>query len=894
MAPETAVKAPLQQRALALAKRHWDWAVVAVLAVYMLVVRLKPADDFNSERGVFFIGTDPYYHARHVTYSVENFPRTLQYDPMTQYPIGTDPGQFGTLFDQLGAALAWLAGLFVDGGEPSQETLLDVFVAYPAILGALAVVPIYLFARAWLGRAGGLVAAVVAALLPGEWLVRSLAAYVDHHVLEAVLSTLAVWATLVAVRAWERSGVTVTEVQREPKALWDPARGRHALFVSFGAVIAFWLYLAAWPSGVLFIGIVGVWILLDTLFERARGLDPSPVVLTGVVVFLPLFFLLLFQDRCDRCADFSALNYTWMQPVSALLVALASAALGALALVWDRRTLPRWAYPAAAVGVVLVGLLVVRLALPQLWGNTLSGFSWITGIGVADTRLTIAEAQPPGIDRMYNEFGLLFYTAMAGFAGVLVSALRGMRRADTLVVVWAVLATSAAFTQARFLYYLAVIVALLNAELYTKLVAGYRALARAMSSTKGKKGARAKSEGSDQQLAMNAHAFAAVVLVLALLPVNVLGTEGCQGANAWTLADCFAPGEEVLWHRPLVWMKDNTPPVGLSLSEQYDEPPRGQRFDYPEGAYGVLSWWDYGHQIEFEAERPPVANPFQQQAPLASQIFTAPSEGEALALLDDYLGPENTVRYVVIDDAMASTKFTAITIWAGVDDVYSSGGRKRIELPEGGSLELPVIGPRVERMFLIDLYYSDGNGLDHFRLVQESPIFTATGNRGRVTEEGFRFHNYNTILTRASAPDFLDQFGTLNYHSGPRALPAGERIVYDVRTASSVKVYERVEGAVINGEAPPGSEVVVEVPLSVAASGRTFIFERTVTADDEGRFEARVPYSTTEPVPISRGGTNTGVVATGPYAVRTDEGITTVHVPDRAVLEGGEVRVGTG
>ena len=32
---------------------------------------------------------------------------------------------------------------------------------------------------------------------------------------------------------------------------------------------------------------------------------------------------------------------------------------------------------------------------------------------------------------------------------------------------------------------------------------------------------------------------------------------------------------------------------------------------YPASAYGVMSWWDYGHDIEYVAQRIPNANPFQ-------------------------------------------------------------------------------------------------------------------------------------------------------------------------------------------------------------------------------------------------------------------------------------------
>ncbi|MCK4961642.1 MAG: hypothetical protein KAS19_04105, partial [Anaerolineales bacterium] len=78
-----------------------------------------------------------------------------------------------------------------------------------------------------------------------------------------------------------------------------------------------------------------------------------------------------------------------------------------------------------------------------------------------------------------------------------------------------------------------------------------------------------------------------------------------------------------------------------------------------ESAYGVMSWWDYGHWITRIAHRIPNANPFQSGAPDAAQFFTAQDELSANEMLDE-LGS----KYVIIDFEMAMTKFHAIATWA--------------------------------------------------------------------------------------------------------------------------------------------------------------------------------------------------------------------------------------
>jgi len=56
-------------------------------------------------------------------------------------------------------------------------------------------------------------------------------------------------------------------------------------------------------------------------------------------------------------------------------------------------------------------------------------------------------------------------------------------------------------------------------------------------------------------------------------------------------------------------------------------------FQYPDTAYGNMSWWDYGYWIEVIGRKIPNANPFQAgigggptHAPGASTFFTSQSE----------------------------------------------------------------------------------------------------------------------------------------------------------------------------------------------------------------------------------------------------------------------------
>jgi dolichyl-diphosphooligosaccharide--protein glycosyltransferase len=110
------------------------------------------------------------------------------------------------------------------------------------------------------------------------------------------------------------------------------------------------------------------------------------------------------------------------------------------------------------------------------------------------------------------------------------------------------------------------------------------------------------------------------------------------------------------WHDALVWLRANTPEPLPNAT--YTEVVSAN-YTYPDSAYGVLSWWDYGYFITYIAHRIPNANPGGMGYKDAGMFFTSGNESEANGILNK-LGS----RYIIIDQAMASGKFYAMAIWA--------------------------------------------------------------------------------------------------------------------------------------------------------------------------------------------------------------------------------------
>ena len=175
--------------------------ILALVFVIALSLRVwLPYDSVFAGDWVRFGGTDPWYHLRLVENLVQHFPQSISFDPYTFYPQGQDVF-FAPFFDLILAFPIWVVGL----GSPTQHTIETIGAYFPAILGALVTIPVYFIGRELFNRNVGLLAAALIAILPGQFLQRSLLGFTDHHVAEVLFSTTAVLFLILAFkRASER------------------------------------------------------------------------------------------------------------------------------------------------------------------------------------------------------------------------------------------------------------------------------------------------------------------------------------------------------------------------------------------------------------------------------------------------------------------------------------------------------------------------------------------------------------------------------------------------------------------------------------------------------------------------------------------------------------------
>ena len=871
-------------------ERVADWypvPVLGVLVAFMFWVRMQRFDRFTRGGEVYFRGNDAWYHLRQVRYTVENWPAVMPFDPWTNFSYGTSVGQFGTLYDQLVATAALIVGL----GDPSARTVALTLLVSPAVIGALTVIPTYFIGKRLSNRLGGVFGAVVLALLPGIFLFRGLVGAADHHIVEVLFQATAMLATMVALGVAERDRPVWEQVHDRDVAALRPTLGWSVL-----AGVAAALYIWVWPPGVLLFGILGVFYVVQLSADYARGASPEHVAFVGAISMTVAGLLSLVPFAS---VGFSATQFSLLQPLLAFVVAAGTVFMAWLAREWDARDLSTPAYPATIAAIIVAAVALVAVAFPDLFSLLSGNLRRIVGFGTTSRTATIQEAQPWLADAQlfpaaFAQYGLTFFAAVLGAIVMAVrTAISDDRRAERLLVlVWFVFVLSAAFTQVRFNYYLAVGVAVMNAYLFGLLVDWVGIV-----------------DPDDRGLEAYQLLTIGAAIVLLLSPMAV----GVQSGSARVTTPVQAgqsngPGGSVMvWEEGMEWMQLNTPAEGdyggadnADVLDTYGTYDRVANFDYPAGAYGVLSWWDYGHWMTLHGDRIPVANPFQENADTAANFLLAGNESQAADVLNDLDEDDAKTRYVAIDWQMVTpgSKFGAPVQFYDRGELRTEQFRQAMYIERNGTRRFAQwlrFQPYYDSM-MARLYLYHGSAATPEPVVTDwSQSAYSPGLGENVTIAGEQALGAKRFDNVSAAREFLanDPGGTSQLGGvGPyptEYVPALERyrlvkaeqplstqrafqLGLIQNTPAWLKLFERVEGATIEGQGPANETVEARVQMRVPSIGSTFVYQQRAETGADGSFTMTVPYSTTgyEEWGPNDGYTNVSVRATGPYHVTTD------------------------
>ena len=382
--------------------------LAAILFIAAGIRVWAPWDDVFSGTRVNFLETDAWYHVRLAEHQVRNFPHRLTTDP-----YAAPGGQYvavAPLLDTMTAAVA-----FVTAGRDASTAYIERIAALvPAIVGVLAVAAVWALGTLAFDRRAGLMAGLLAAVLPGHFLDRSLVGFVDHHALEVLLSFSTLAVLVLAIR-----------------------RGGH-LRMAFGAGVCLGLYLLAWASGSYFVAILAVWIVAAAIVSPSAEAATSARV-TAVAAAAAFVVVLLFQDP-------NLFRYnTQVAALAGLLIASA-----------------------------IVTFFAARVAVVTLTAVVMVGFAWVllpdlvqqVVIDVSrfrpdPTRMAVLEARPLFLytgnwswSQPWIFFRSGFYAGLVAVVGLSLTIWRSRRSDHLLIALFTIANYLATVGQNRFGYYL--------------------------------------------------------------------------------------------------------------------------------------------------------------------------------------------------------------------------------------------------------------------------------------------------------------------------------------------------------------------------------------------------------------------------------------------------------
>jgi dolichyl-diphosphooligosaccharide--protein glycosyltransferase len=593
--------------------------LVLIIAVALIIRIYLPWPLVYTGTHVNLFETDAWYHLRVIENLVAQFPHKLFADP---YTLGGQAIKLPPLLDYLVAGTAWLVGL----GRPSATTVTTVAVFTPPVLAGLTIVVVYATAKRLGGRLAALMAAALAAILPGHFLDRTLLGYLDHHALEALVST-----TLLYLIARSLS------------------QERPVLRSAAGLGLALLAMRLSWTSAAMIFAIVGVWLAAHLALQSWRRTGSGTVHRTvGLAGLVALALTLAFPG---------------MEPFGVYLGSIALGLVAGLALIAEAARLGlarHWWSPRDLVTASVIVSIGAAITLPWLFPGPVGEVRVeLSRFALTNALTSVSEARPlfmyEGTWSLRPAWEFFRTGFLLGLLAVVWLARRWWtegRAIDLLIVAWTMAMYAATVGVNRFGYYLVPAIAIAGGALCSAVIDAGR-----------------RRGGWRQQVAV------------------ILVAGGAIGVNlgptlATTIRPASIPGS---WLPALDWLRQHAEqPFGDAdyYYARYDDT------SLPTPRSTVMAWWDYGYAVMAVGRRVPIGNPTGSGAQVAARFFTEVDQAAALAQLDEhaarYVLMDEQLPLSVRTNGSLFGKFQAVAETAGIVpsrffDVYflREGGQSR-------------------------------------------------------------------------------------------------------------------------------------------------------------------------------------------------------------------------
>jgi dolichyl-diphosphooligosaccharide--protein glycosyltransferase len=754
--------------------------IIAVLCGISLYIRIYlPYDHIFVDGLVWFRETDAYYYVRHIENMVHNFPRFNSFDPYVLYPDG-GTGLTRPFFAWLVAGIS----LLVSRGAPTQHTIEVVGAYMPAILGTLTLIPVYFIGKKLFNRWVGVIAAALVVILPGEFLHRSLLGFTDHHVAETLFSTVCILFLIMAIKRAREREISFGHILRRD---WSTITRPLVYALLAGSFMG--MYLLTWIGGLLFIFIIFVYLVIQFIVDHLRHKSTDYLCIVGTPLFLIAFFMLLpLLGEGSR-------EITYLV---ALLVAITiPIVLSVISRLMAGRAWKPVYYPLIVAGLAGIGLAVLHAINPSLLEYMLRQFNIFVPGGA---RLTIMEVQPLlsptgefTLQIAWANFTTSFFISFISLAMLIYVVVKEKSADKTLFLVWSMAMLIAILGQRRFGYYYAINAALLTGYFswkmldiagLSKLLAKPKQVVEAVKKFK-KREKKIKEKGKPRTFMQPRGVWVRVIVVgiaiFFLVFFPNIGDAATFASRPFLMGQTLDQG----WHSSLLWLRDNSPEPFDDPDFYYEIYPPRSDFEYPETAYGVMSWWDYGYFIMQISRRIPNSNPMQAGAARAGQFFTAQDEDSVNELIDRYkLG----LKYVVIDHTMPTTKFYAMAEWAG-SNVDEFRGVYYQRMQDGTMMPVVLYYPTYYQSIVVRLYNFDGKAVvpNETIVISYEEKLTREGDRYNEITNVWFFSTYEEAESHI-AEQAADNYRIVNANPLDSPVPLEELNSYELVHESDARI----------------------------------------------------------------------------------------------------------
>jgi len=607
-------------------------------------------------------GSDPWYMKRVVDYIIAERSHFI-FDQDRAYPVGginPRPPLFSWSLALGGLGLSWLLEM------PAEEAVWWSVAAFPAIFGALIVLPLAAIAQRVHSNTAGILTAWLIALMPGH-ISHSTFGLADHDAFALLFLSIAFYYW---VRAIEGLGTERMFATPSPNPLYlvagireswrrNPRSMSYATLsgISFATVALGWKGFVYGP-GILFLAFSGQ--IAMNMFRRRDSLPLTSaalqMLLTTFLIPLPFYNwpgMELMFDPSGFQPMFYIIGFTF--------------ALGWVSSAYRDKP---WLLVLGSGTVLIGGILAILYVLQELeiyngWDILFTGGYYFSKNKIFGT---IGEAQAPSRGVLFASYGPIVALIAVGCALVLIwRGARNERQSHLLLGIWVLVATYMAWSAGRFIFNATPAMAVVGglgiammwkgadfsafvkewrrsgigtprsrwASLWpaTKKNSAFPALllvvmlVASQHATYGIDSGIPRGEESARNVDQTIHDIAPDFMRAEMLGLSILKSEAYNPDSQMWYMGTFGPGfNSGAWNLAYDWLSEQDSDVGFSERPAF------------------VSWWDYGFQALAQGQHPTVADNFQSGIPNSGAMLLSNSQEDTLSLFITTLA-QGDLRY---------------------------------------------------------------------------------------------------------------------------------------------------------------------------------------------------------------------------------------------------------